>query len=127
MAEGCLVFFRPGACDLDAAAKSLAGCGLTVTRRGDELTAGRPGSPQFRIVLSAEPHVAAEAAEIGEGTPHEVAMRECGARFEVGIDDLDAALDEINTLMEVQGALQDASQGFLFLPWNGELSEPWQG
>lgn len=126
MADGCLVFFRPGACDLDAAAKSLAGYRLTVTRRGDELTAGRPGSPQFRIVLSAEPHVAVEAAEIGEGTPHEAAMRECGARFEVGIDDLDAALDEINTLMEVQGALQDASQGFLFLPWNGNLSEPWQ-
>lgn len=44
----------------------------------------------------------------------------------VGIDDLDGALDEINTLMEVQVALQDASQGFLFLPCNGNLSEPWQ-
>lgn len=127
MAEGCPVFFRAGACDLEAAAKALTGYGLTVTRRGDELTAGRPGSPQFSVVLSAEPHVAAEAAEIGEGTLHEAAMRECNARFEVGIDDLDAALDETNTLMEVQGALQDASQGFLFLPWNGELSEPWQG
>jgi hypothetical protein len=127
MADGCWVFFRPGACDLDAAAKSLTGYGLTVTRLGDELTTGRPGSPQFRIGLSAEPHVAAEAAEIGEGTPHAAAMRECGARFEVGIDDLDEALDEINTLMEVQGALQYASQGFLFLPWNGNLSEPWQG
>jgi hypothetical protein len=121
-----MVFFRPGACDLDAAAKSLAGYGLTVTRRIDELTAGRPGSPQFRIVLSAKPHVAAEAAEIGEGTPHAAAMRECGVRFEIEIADLDAALDEINTLMEVQGALQDASQGFLFLPWNGNLSEPWR-
>jgi hypothetical protein len=127
MADGCMVFFRLGACDLDAAAKSLAGYGLTVTRRGNILSVGRPGSPQFRVRLSAEPHVAAEAAEIGEGTPHEAAMRECGARFEVEIDDLDAALDEINTLMEVQGALQDASRGFLFLPWNGNLSEPWQG
>lgn len=122
-----MVFFRPGACDLDAAAEALAGYGLDVTRRGDELTAGRPGSPQFRIVLSAEPHVAIEAAEISEGTPHAAAMRECSARFEIGIEDLDAALDEINTLMEVQGALQDASQGYLFLPWNGELSEAWQG
>ncbi|MBK6921172.1 MAG: hypothetical protein IPH07_27495 [Deltaproteobacteria bacterium] len=126
MAHRCMVFFPALACDLDAAAKSLAGYGLTVTRRGDELTAGRPGSPQFRIVLSAEPHVAVEAAKIGMGTPHEAAMRECGARFEVAIDDLDAALDEINTLMEVQGALQDASQGFLFLPWSGHLSEPWR-
>ena len=126
MADGCLVFFRPGACDLDAAAKALAGYGLTVTRRGNELTAGRLGSPQFHIVLSEAPHVAAEAAEVGEGTPHAAAMRKCGARFEISIDDLEAALDEINTLMEVQGALQDASQGFLFLPWNGNLSEPWR-
>ena len=126
MAEGFLVFFRPVACDLDAAATSLTRYGLTVTHRGDELTAGRPGRPQFRIVLSTEPHVAEEAAEIGKCTPHAAAMRECGARFEVSIDDLDAALDEINTLMEVQGALQDASQGFLFLPWNGNLSEPWR-
>ena len=65
-----------------------------------------------------------EAAEIGAGTAHEDALRGCDARFEIGIDDLDAALDEINTLIEVQSALQDASRGFLFLPWNGNLSEP---
>jgi hypothetical protein len=127
MADCCMVFFWPGACDLDAASKSLAGYGLTVTREGDVLTVGRPGSPHFRIRLSAEPHVAVEAAEIGDGTPHAAAMSECGARFEIVIDDLNAALDEINTLMEVQGALLDASQGFLFLPWNGNLSEPWRG
>ena len=126
MSDGCMVFFRSGACDLDDAAKALAGYGLTVTRRGNMLIAGRPGSPLFRVRLSAEPHVAIEAAEIGEGTPHAVAMRECGARFEIDFDDLDAALDEIHTLMEVEVALQDASQGFLFLPWNGNLSEPWE-
>ena len=109
MAEGFLVFFRPGECDLNAAAKSLDDYGLTVTRRGDELTAGRAGSPKFRIVLSAEPHVAAEAAEIGEGTPHEAAMRECSARFEVGIDDLE-------TVPQV-----------LFCPKNNVFSRDFQG
>lgn len=126
MADGCMVFFRLGACDLNAAAKSLTQSGLTVVRRADELIAGRVSGPMFRIRLSTEPHVALEAAEIGEDTPHEDAMRECGARFEVAIDDLDKALDDINTLMEVQGELQDASAGFLFLPWNGSLSEPWR-
>ena len=52
MESGCLVFFRSGACDLDAAARSLAGYGLTVTRTGDAITAGRPGSPEFRIRLA---------------------------------------------------------------------------
>jgi hypothetical protein len=127
MADGCMVFFRPGACDLNAAAGALTGYGLTVTRRDDQLTVGRPGTPQVRIRLSVGPHVAAESAEIGEGTPHAESLRECGARFEIAIDDLNAALDEINTLMEVQCALQDASQGYLFLPWNGNLSEPLQG
>jgi hypothetical protein len=92
----------------------------------DGLIVGRAGSPHFHILLSTEPHVAIEAAEIGKGSPHSAAMRKCGARFEIVIDDLDVALDEFNTLMEVQAALQDASQGFLFLPWNGNLSEPWR-
>ena len=48
------------------------------------------------------------------------------ARFEIEFDNLDEALYEINTLMEVQAALQDASSGLLFLPWNGNLSAPWQ-
>ncbi len=98
-----------------------------VISQGDTLIASRPGSPQFRISLASEPHVLVEAIEISSGTPHAAAMRECAARFEIVIDDLDAALDEINTLIEVQSALQDASQGFLYIPWSGNLSEPWQG
>jgi hypothetical protein len=127
MAETCMVYFQTGACDLATAARFLSSYGLTVVRRGDTLIASRPGSPQFRISLSSEPHVLAEAVGSSQGTPHAAAMRECAARFEVVIDDLDAALDEINTLIEVQGALQDASRGFLFLSWNGNLSEPWNG
>lgn len=127
MGEVCQVFFRAGTCDLDAAARSLTGYGLTVTRYDDHLVAGWPDSPQFRVRLEISEIVKFEAAEIGEGTPYEAAMRECDARFEISIEDLDEALDEFNTLMEVQGAIQDASQGYLFLPWNGNLSEPWQG
>jgi hypothetical protein len=120
------VFFRSGACDLSTAAKSLEETGLTVTRRDGRLIAGRPGCPQFEISVSSEPHVAVEAAEIGAGTPHAAEMRKCGARFEVYVEDLELALDETNTMMEVQGALQEASQGYLFLSWNGELLEPWK-
>ena len=56
--------------------------------------------------------------------PDEAAMRTLDARFEIAIDDLDEALDEINTLIDVQSALQEVSNGYLFLPWNGHLSEP---
>jgi hypothetical protein len=111
-----------GASDLDAAAGALTEYGLAVDRQRDQLIVGRSGSPRFRVASRAP--VRAQAAEIGEGTPHE---RRSDARFEIGMDDLDEVLDEANTLMEVQGTLQDASQGLLFLPWNGRLIEPWQG
>lgn len=126
MGEVCQVFFRSGTCDLDAVARSLMEHGLTVTHHGDHFTTAWPDSPQFRVWLEVGEAVRTEAAEIGAGTPHEAAMRECDARFEIGIDDLDEALDEFNTLMEVQCAIQDASQGYLFLPWNGNLAEPWR-
>lgn len=129
MDDSFLVFFRSGACNVDSAAKALAACGLTVEREDDELIVGRPDVPGFPnlwflVRLASRPHVAAEAAEIGAGTPHEDAMKKCDVRFEVGIADFDAALDEFNTLMDVEKALQDASQGFLFLPWNGQVLPP---
>lgn len=68
------------------------------------------------------------AAEPYRSAKEGAAVKEtCRVFFRPGACDLDAALDEINTLMEVQVALQEASEGFLFLPWNGNLSEPWQG
>ncbi len=124
MAEVWMVFFRAGTCDLEAAATALRDHGLEVSQEPGLLIASTDESQHFRIRLSSEPHVQAEALEIGAGTPHEAALRDLNARFEVAIGDLDEALDEINTLIEVQAALQEASGGYLFLPWNGHLSAP---
>ena len=82
---------------------------------------------QRRVRLATGPAVAAEALEVGAGTDFADRLARCDARFEIEIDDLDEPLDEINTLMEVQGALQDACGGLLFLPWNGRIAAPWQG
>ena len=81
-------------------------------------------SPVFRIARSSEPHVVIESAEIGDGSPHSDAVSKCDSRFEVLTDDLDSALDEINTLIDVQATLQDATEGFMFTCWNGVLSPP---
>jgi hypothetical protein len=124
MGGSFLVFFKPGACDLEKAIRSFSKYGLTVSRRDGFLTVSRSGSPEFDVGVSDASWVREEAAEIAEGTPHEDAMRECSVRFEVNFESLDAALDEINTMMEVQVALQEASSGYLFLPWNGNLSGP---
>lgn len=126
MSDACMVFFESGRCDLDGAVASLTRYGLAVEREGDRLRATRPGAPAFGVVRVTGPSVAAEAAEIGADTEHAEALSRCDARFDILVEDLDAALDEINTLIEVQGALQDASRGYLFVGWNGTLSEPWE-
>ncbi len=126
MESTCMVFFESANFTLEGAIQSLTGCGLEVSRDGELIRVGRTDGPWFEVGLARGDVVRAEASEIGAGTPHAGAMSRCDARFEIHIADLGEALDEINTLMEVQGALQDASKGFLFLPWNGALTEPWQ-
>jgi hypothetical protein len=117
--DACLVCFRSGRCDLDGAAKALAGLRLAVSRRGDELAVSYPGGPVLRVAYVTEGYVAEEAAEIAQGNPHAAALLPCDARFEILIDDLDAALQEYSTLFAVQEALEEATGGFLFNTWNG--------
>lgn len=120
-----MVFFPPqaGAHSLDSAREALVGRGLSVraTPRGLEASWAEDG-PLLRVAFARGNHVAEEVAEIAEGSEFEAAMRACSARFEIAIDDLDEALDEMNTLIEVQATLQQATAGFLFNSWNRELS-----
>lgn len=122
-----MVFFQSDKCNLEDAYQSLISYGLTVKRYDNKLLCFRDDSPQFTIVLATGKQIQQEAVEIAQGTPHAGSMNQCDCRFEVFFDDLDEVLDEINTLMDVQGALQDASGGFLFTPWNSNLTEPWKG
>ncbi|MEQ1310345.1 MULTISPECIES: hypothetical protein [unclassified Acinetobacter] len=127
MKGSCLILFRSDSCTLERAEQELRAYNLQVHQNGNSLMVERSGSSKFQIVLVREPHVIKEAQEIAEGTEYEQSISLCDARFEVTIDDLEMALDEINTLMEVQGALQDASSGYAFLPWNGQIIKPWVG
>lgn len=123
--DACLVCFRAGRCDLDGAAKALAGLKLMVERHDEELAVSYSGGPVLRIAFSVDDHVAEENAEIAQGNPHAEALLPCDARFEVFIDDLDATLQEYNTLFAIQEALVTASGGFVFNTWNGLF--PWSG
>src|SRR5262249_61148227 len=109
--DACLVCFRSGRCDLDGAAEALAGCKLVVERRGDELAVHYPGGPVLRVAYAAHGYVAEENAEIAQRHPQAAALLPCDARFEVLIDDLDAALREYQTLFAVQEALVGATGG----------------
>ena len=121
--DACLVCFRSGRCNLDGAAKALADLKLSVERRGNELAVSYPGGPVLRVVYAAESYVAEENAEIAQMHPQAVALLPCEVRFEVLIDDLDAALQEYQTLFAVQEALVGATGGFVFNTWN--CGFPW--
>lgn len=123
--SSCMVFFPQGTATVDDVVKTLDKYSVTVKRDGDTLYVTGAADCQFRIQLVTDPHVIEEAIEIAKGSPHEKKMKACNARFEIAIENLEVALDEINTLMAVQAAVQDATKGFLFLPWNGELTDPW--
>ena len=118
--DACFVCFRSGKCDLDGAAKALAGLKLAVARHDDgELAVSYPGGPVLRVAYVTDGYVADEAAEIAQSNQHAAALLPCDARFEILIDDLNAALQEYSTLFAVQEALEEATGGFLFNTWNG--------
>jgi hypothetical protein len=121
--DACLICFRSGRCDLDGAAKALAGCKLVVERRGDELAVSYPRGPVLRVVYTAAGFVADENAEIAQMNAQAAKLLPCEVRFEVLIDDLDAVLDEYQTLFAVQEALAEATGGFVFNTWN--CGFPW--
>jgi hypothetical protein len=120
----CFIFFSPGQATLSDAARTLDELGLEVDAQAECIEVSDADSPTFRIYWEAGAHVQQEAQEIAQNTTYGEAMALCTERFEIAIDDLDEALDEINTLIDIQAALQEISEGYLYLPWNGNLSAP---
>lgn len=124
-----LIMFEESKANLDDAAEALKGRAFGVEKRaletaGEVLTARYGSGPVFQICFNDADHVAEESREIGEGTEFAEQLNRCNVRFEVIVEDLDEAIDEMNCLIEVQLTLQTLTGGFLYNCWNGELSEP---
>jgi hypothetical protein len=112
---------------LDQAQTALAERGwLAVQREGDALIVKpkHDDNPVLRVRFASGDAVQRSTNAIAMTTPHGERVRLCTARFEITFDDLDEVLDEINTLIEAQLTLQDATKGFLFNTWNNSLSPP---
>ncbi|MCZ2404069.1 hypothetical protein IV498_12980 [Paenarthrobacter sp. Z7-10] len=118
------VYFVRGAADLETAAEAFPRHDLAAERTPSALVL-TVGELRFEISLDESEAVPAAAAEAGKNTEFEAGMAACTAGFKVRVSDLERALDEINTIMELQGALQDCCGGFVFLPWNHGIIEPW--
>ncbi|MCU0493325.1 MAG: hypothetical protein MUD01_17200 [Chloroflexaceae bacterium] len=119
-----MILFSTPTISLDDAARVLAADGLTVTREANKLKVHWRGGLMLTVALARAEWVVSESVEIGEGTAYLADLTHCDARFEILISNLDVALDEMNTLIQVQTALQNLTHGFLFNSWNGALQPP---
>ena len=61
---------------------------------------------------------------MGRARKHRALAEACDAYIEVKFETLDEVLDEINTLIVVQFALQQATGGLLYRSWNQSFSGP---
>ena len=60
----------------------------------------------------------------GRDQEHRGLIAGCDAYIEVAFESLDEVLEEINTLIVVQGALQQATGGLMCRSWNQTFSGP---
>lgn len=116
------VYFA-GATTYAEAARALAEV-VEVVDEGERLRVQwDPEGPAMWVTYSAGPEVAADAARLAE--IHRLPeLAKADRRFEVGFNDLDEVLNEINTLIEVQVTLQDLTRGYIARSWNPEVSPP---
>lgn len=130
-AQHFAIYFSDPAFRLSEGEDALGEIGVEVARDGEILRLSGEDLPRFAVRLLAGDSVAAQARKLAEGvgraSPEGEALSRCDRCFVVDIEDFDEALDEINTMMEVQAALQDATGGVLLLSWNGHLSLPYAG
>lgn len=117
----CYIWFHKPGFGLDEAATVLAKQGLTVERQDDVLRVAWGDGPLLfvRFVAGKDMHRRARARR--NANLHATQLRGCDAEFEITFEDLNAVLDEINTLIEVQATLQNETEGFSYNKWNSSL------
>ena len=118
----CMILCSSDRLSIDEAQAALEQDGLTVERDNDKLICFWGDSPKFTIDFQQGEEVRAEAKTMGEEYPnYRSKLKNCDARFEISFADLSEVLNEINTLIEIQLTLQDATEGIVFTSWNGIL------
>ena len=130
MSASCFILYptrlRPGIA-LAHLDEALTPLGMSVTKRPASLLVQWNEGPKFKVSLASGAEVLAESAEIAEAFAPERADRDriaaCDARVELSFD-LEKALDESNTLIELQLTLQTLLEGWIFTQWNGQLVGP---
>jgi hypothetical protein len=122
----CLLFFRdPEMTFTPERLKQVLGSGLTETG-GDPPFAFRcGGGPILYLAITRGEFVESFGRRLmGRGRKYRPLLSGCDTQIEITFRNLDEALDEISTLIDVQQLLQSATDGLLYRSWNQTFSGP---
>jgi len=118
------IFFRKPGFELAEAEQALRKSTMTIVRNVDSLSVVWEDGPELTVRYRHGEEVRREAIRISGDSLLAGMMREFDSAFEIAFDDIDHVLDDINTLIETQSSLRDATEGVIACSWNEELQGP---
>jgi hypothetical protein len=125
----CLLFFRDPErkFTLERFKQVLDDEGVTVTgeKQPFALRWGDDGPTLYTSIERGEvAEILASRLMDGRAQEHRDLIAGCDGYIEIAFESLDEVLDEINTLIVVQSALQQATSGLVYRSWNQTFSGP---
>lgn len=117
------IMFNNKNVDLEIVAQKLTDSGMDVWKDKNHISTSWDDGPILFISHQQGEDVLEESKRIGKGSEFERTLNNCNSRFTISFDDLEDALDEINTLIEVQCTVQDLTNGILYNNWNHVLTK----
>jgi hypothetical protein len=123
----CLIFFRDpkGQFTPEYLKQLLIDARLTSTGDQQPFEVRRAGGPSFYVSVLRSSSIETIARRLaGPRRKYSPFIPGCDTQIKIELTDVDEALDEINTLIELQSLLQNATKGLTYLGWNQAFSCP---
>jgi hypothetical protein len=123
----CLIFFRDPKAEFTPVhmKQVLQDAGLTVRGNQQPFDVRCSDGPRMSVSLHRGAFTEGVISGlVGSRRKYRKLMEGCDAQIKIDLWDLDKALDEINTLIEVQASLQVATQGLMYMSWNQKFAAP---
>ncbi|MCI0459387.1 MAG: hypothetical protein L0Z62_20750 [Gemmataceae bacterium] len=123
----CLIFFRDPEAEFTPARmkRLLLDRGLTVTGKEEPFTVRWGDGPPLYVAIHRGSYIETIIRGlVGRRRKHRKRIPGCDTEIQIVLSDIEEVLDEINTLIEVQSTLQDATHGLMYLSWNHNFVGP---
>jgi hypothetical protein len=123
----CLIFFRDAEAQFTPAQlkQLLQNRGLTVSGKPEPFTVQWHDGPKLFVSIEWGRYIVPIIRGlVGRRRKHRTPIAGCDTQVKIELSDVEAVLDEINTLIEVQGTIQDATRGLMYMSWNHNFTGP---